>query len=237
MAQQLRDRSNPRLVPLLKTRRVADLIVDTLGELGVDTFYGIPGGAISPIYDALHGTDRLLINTRHETGAVFMAAGHSRVGGSLPCVLMTSGPGITNALTGLASAYADGIPLLAIGGEVARNNFGRGALQEGTKYELDIIGMVRSVTKYSHAVVNPRAAANVVRRAVATARSGRRGPVFLSLPLDVACEQVLPSSMSSHVSTGFDVDTSMLAQTAAVLDEPNVVSSSLAQGAATHPMS
>src|SRR4051812_22447705 len=113
--------------------RVADVIVQTLKELGVDTFYGVPGGAICPIYDALVDHPELkVINTRHETGAAFMAMGHSKVGGSLPCILMTSGPGITNALTGLASAWADGVPMIAIGGEVPRKNFGRGALQEGS---------------------------------------------------------------------------------------------------------
>src|SRR4051812_45140739 len=80
-------------------KRVANVIVETLAELGVDTFYGIPGGAISSIYDAFLDNPGLkVVNTRHETGAAFMALGHSRVGGSLPAVLMTSGPGITNAL-------------------------------------------------------------------------------------------------------------------------------------------
>src|SRR5205823_10002304 len=88
-------------------RRVADVVLDTLMELGVDTFYGIPGGAIASVYDGLCDKPKArVINTKHETGAVFMAMGHSRVGGSLPCVLMTSGPGITNALTGLAAANA-----------------------------------------------------------------------------------------------------------------------------------
>src|SRR5579871_99658 len=104
--------------------RVADVVVQTLAELGVDTFYGIPGGSIASVYDALVDHPELkVINTRHETGATFMAMGHSRVGGSLPCVLMTSGPGITNALTGLAAASADGVPLIAIGGEVPKRNF------------------------------------------------------------------------------------------------------------------
>ncbi|HZH02505.1 MAG TPA: thiamine pyrophosphate-binding protein, partial [Myxococcaceae bacterium] len=139
-------------------------------------------------------------------GAVMMAAGHSRVGGSLPAVMMTSGPGITNALTGLASAHADGIPLIALGGEVPRKNFGRGALQEGSRYQLDVLGMVRSVTKFSAEITNPRAAATLVRKAVATALSGRQGPVFLSIPLDVAGERVQDVHAHSHVSTQFDLD-------------------------------
>jgi len=158
-----------------QNQRVADVIVDTLLELGVDTFYGIPGGAIASVYDALldHPSVKV-INTRHETGATFMAMGHSRLSGALPCVLVTSGPGVTNALTGLAAANADGVPLIAIGGEVPKKNFGRGALQEGSRYQLDLLGMVRSVTKFSAEISNPRAASTLVMKAVATARSGRQ---------------------------------------------------------------
>ncbi len=199
-------------------QRVADVIVQTLAEFGVNTFYGIPGGAISSVYDALiDARGARVINTRHETGAVFMAMGHSRVGGSLPAVLMTSGPGITNALTGLAAAHADGIPLIAIAGEVPRKNFGRGALQEGSRYHLDVLGMVRSVTKFCAEVTNPRAAANLVRKAVQTALSGRQGPVFLSLPLDVSNELVAPSLTSTRVSTQFELDEDALDQAAEAL--------------------
>ncbi|MBX7098335.1 MAG: thiamine pyrophosphate-binding protein [Myxococcaceae bacterium] len=195
------------LTGLQPEMRVADVIVQTLKELGVDTFYGVPGGAICQVYDALLDAQGVrVVNTRHETGAAFMAMGHAKVGGSLPALLMTSGPGITNALTGLAAAHADGVPLIAIGGEVPKKNFGRGALQEGSRYHLDILGMVRSVTKFSAEISNPRAAATVVRKAVATALAGRQGPVFLSLPLDVSSERVLPMSGSSRVSTHFDLD-------------------------------
>lgn len=201
-----------------ETHRVSDVIVQTLADLGVDTFYGIPGGAICPIYDALYDHPSMrIINTRHETGAAFMAMGHAKVGGSLPCLLMTSGPGITNALTGLASAFADGVPLIAIGGEVPRRNFGRGALQEGSSSHLDILGMVRSVTKFSAEISNPRAAASVVRKAVATALSGRQGPVFLSLPLDIANERVRPMRSATQVSTQFALDEETITAAAAAL--------------------
>lgn len=200
------------------TMRVADVIVQTLAELGVDTFYGIPGGAICPIYDSLVDHPHLrVINTRHETGAAYMAMGHAKVGGSIPCLLMTSGPGITNALTGLASAFADGVPMIAIGGEVPRTNFGRGALQEGTSGQLDILGMVRSVTKFSAQITNPRAAASIVRKAVATALSGRQGPVFLSLPLDVGNQQVPATRSATNVSTQFTLDEDIIAEAANAL--------------------
>jgi len=199
-------------------RRVADVIVDTLRELGVTTYYGIPGGAISPIYDALiDAPDTHLVTTRHETGAVFMAAGQAVSGGPLACVLMTSGPGVTNAMTGLASAKADGVPLIAIAGEVPHTNFGRGALQEGSIHGLDTVGMVRSVTKYAASIVNPKSASNVVRRAVATARSGRQGPVFLSLPIDVAQTEVVSTRVSADVATGFAFDAALLDEVVTLL--------------------
>jgi acetolactate synthase I/II/III large subunit len=199
------------------SRRVANIIVDTLRELGITNYFGIPGGAITPIYDALIDTPGVrLVHNRHETGSLFMAAGSSLMG-KIPCVLVTSGPGLTNAITGLASAFADGIPVVVIGGEVASRNFGRGALQEGSKYELDLQAMVRSVTKYSATILNPRSAAAVVRRAVGTALSGRRGPVFLSLPIDVASESVVPSVSSSQVSTTFVLDEHLVERAAKAL--------------------
>lgn len=187
--------------------RVADMVVKTLTELGVDTFYGIPGGAIASVYDALLDQSGIrIINTRHETGALFAAMGQSRAGGSLPCVLTTAGPGVTNAITGLAAAHADGIPLITIAGEVPRKHFGRGALQEGSRHQLDVLSMVRNVTKLAAEITNPRATATLVRKAVATALSGRQGPVFLSLPLDVAAEKIPLTKTSSQVSTHFALD-------------------------------
>jgi acetolactate synthase-1/2/3 large subunit len=207
--------SHLRVAPT--ARRVANVMVDTLRELGVTNYFGIPGGAISPIYDALlDSPGARVIHNRHETGALFMAAGCSLMG-KLPCVLVTSGPGLTNAITGLASAFADSVPIVVIGGEVARKNFGRGALQEGSKYELDLQSMVRSVTKYQATILNPRSASAVVRRAVGTALSGRRGPVFLSLPIDVACESVVPSVSSSNVSTTFVLDEAVVDRAAKTL--------------------
>ncbi len=199
-------------------RRVADVLVDTLVQAGVTTFFGVPGGAISSVYDALGARDDVrLINARHETGAVFAAMGFERTGGGLPCVLMTSGPGITNAITGIAAAHADGVPMIIIGGEVPRKNFGRGALQEGSRYHLDTLGMLRSVTKSAVEATTARGAATTLQKAIATALSGRRGPVYMSLPLDVANDRVLPSTTSSKVSTFFEWDDSTLDAAASAL--------------------
>jgi acetolactate synthase-1/2/3 large subunit len=209
----LNRRDKPETLP-----RVAEVMARTLLELGVHTYFGVPGGAICSYYDALLDIpETRTFNTRHETGAAFMGMGHWRAGGGLPGLLMTSGPGITNALTGLAAAYADGVPMIAIGGEVPRANFGRGALQEGSRYELDVLSMVRSVTKMSAEVANPKAAASLVRKAVATALSGRQGPVFLSLPLDSANERVHTAEMAVQARTHFELDEKVIRQVAALL--------------------
>lgn len=199
-------------------RRAVDLIVDTLLELGVSTFYGIPGAAISPVYDALlEHPEARVITARHETGAAFMAMGHARMSGGPVCLLMTSGPGITNAVTGLAAAAAEGLPLIAIGGEVPRSRFGHGALQEGSSYQLNILGMVRSIAKYAAEIAVPDTAAVIVRKAVATALSGRRGPVFLTLPLDVATALAVPVHTTTRVQTSFELDRAVLAESAAAI--------------------
>lgn len=210
-------RPTPQLVIAPQPRRVADVVVDTLRDLGITTFFGVPGGAITPIYDALlDARDVQVINNRHESAGIFMAGG-AALNGLMSAVLVTSGPGVTNAITGLANAFADSIPLIVLGGEVAHRNFGRGALQEGTKFSLDLIGMVRSVTKYSATITNPRSASSVVRRAVQTALSGRKGPVFLSLPIDIMCEKVTPTVISSQVSTSFQIDEALIERAATAL--------------------
>ena len=211
--------NNPGATPRQRIR-VANLILETLTELGVDTYYGIPGGAIACIYDALVDYPKLrVVNTRHETGAAFMAMGHARASGSIACLLTTSGPGITNAITGLAAALAESIPLIAIGGEVPRKNFGRGALQEGSRYQLDILGMVHSVTKFAAEISNPNAASTLVQTAVGTALSGRPGPVFLSLPLDVSNDRALPFESTLQPSTRFGIDPRILDRAAAALQQ------------------
>src|SRR3954465_2755424 len=122
-----------------KPRRLADVLIGVLAEAGVEVVFGLPGGTIAPLYDALLDRPEIRVVTcRHETSAMFAAAGYARTTGKLGVVLVTSGPGITNAITGLASAWCDGIPVLLLAGEVPRKVFGRAALQEGTSYQLDI---------------------------------------------------------------------------------------------------
>ncbi|APR75935.1 Acetolactate synthase large subunit protein [Minicystis rosea] len=170
------------------------------------------------MYDALvdHPSARI-VNHRHETSAVFAAMGHRRSGGSLPCVLVTSGPGMTNAITGLAAAYADGVPLLVIAGEVPRRTFGRGALQEGSHYGLDILSMARSVTKLAAEVTHARLTSALIQKAIDTALAGRQGPVLLSLPLDVACERTPVAAVSAAAQSEIEPDSRAVERCAAAL--------------------
>ncbi len=191
--------------------RVADQIVRALRDAGVTTIFGVPGGAISAVYDALLDVpDIKVVNSRHEASAVFSAAAYARATGGLGVVLVTSGPGVTNTITGVASCFCDGLPVLVLGGEVPRKNHGRGALQEGSPYHLNLVAMLKHVTKWSSEITSADAAVPAVRKAIATARSGRRGPVFLSLPLDVQGATTSQPKMSLSVESRFEVDRSTL---------------------------
>jgi acetolactate synthase I/II/III large subunit len=186
---------------------VALSIVDVLREFGTNVVFGVPGGAISPVYAALLERPEIrIVTTKHETNAAFMALGYAIATGRPGVVLTTAGPGITNAMTGVASAHYEAVPVVHIAGEVPRSAFGRGALQEGSASELDAVALMRRITKMSALLSHAGPAASVVRKALATAFSGRRGPVFLSLPLDVACTEVGPQPISGAVRTRFEVD-------------------------------
>lgn len=217
--------------------RCADVLVDALAQAGVDTVYGVPGGAISPIYDALvDRTDIRVVHVRHETNALFMAVGHTRMRpGALPCVLVTSGPGVTNAVTGLAAALGEGASVLVLGGEVPKSKFGRHALQEGSAEAIDVVGMVRSVTRYAETITLPGRAAFQLAAAARAARSGRGGPAFLSLPLDVAMAPVHPARSALQGVERRAVDPSTLQAATVALRSavrPLVLVGSGARGAA-----
>ncbi len=191
----------PKPAPQL-TVRGADLIVQMLVEAGVETVFGLPGGAISPVHDALLDSPIRVVTTRHESGAMFAAAGYAQATGKLGVVAVTSGPGGLNAMTGLASAWCDGLPLLLLVGEVPRASHGKGVLQDGSAHGLQLVEMARHVTKLAAEVPRPSALPHLLRRAIATALSGRRGPVMLTLPVDVALEQVCPPQIGGAVTLG-----------------------------------
>lgn len=180
---------------------VASHIIDVLVEAGVDTVFGIPGGAISRVYAELADRSEIkVVNAVHESNAVFLAMGHALATGRPGVALTTAGPGVTNALTGLASAHADGVPVLVISGEVPRSNFGRGALQEGSAHGFDAIAMARPITKVAMQLARPQSAAAMVKKALATMMSGKQGPAFISLPLDV---QNADTTQQIHLGSPF----------------------------------
>jgi len=184
------------------TIRGANLVVNMLVDAGVEVVFGLPGGAISPIHDALMDTNIRVVTTRHESGAMFAAAAYARATGKLGVVAVTSGPGALNSMTGLASAWCDGLPVLLLVGEVARPAHGKGVLQDGSSHGLQLVEMARHVTKLSAEVPRPSALPHLLRRAIATACSGRKGPVMLTLPIDVTTAQTSMPRVGGSVTFG-----------------------------------
>jgi acetolactate synthase-1/2/3 large subunit len=164
-----------------RVRNGAEALLDTLVACGVDTIFGYPGGAALPLYDALHGEPRLRhVLVRHEQAAVHAAEGYARTTGRVGVVLVTSGPGVGNTISGLLDAISDSVPLLCISGQVSTAVIGTQAFQES-----DALGMSRPVTKWNHQVRRPDEVPTMVRRALEIAMSGRPGPVLLDVPKDV----------------------------------------------------
>ncbi len=173
--------SSPRVGP-----RVVDVVLGYLKAEGVRVVFGIPGGLLYPFFDAVELDDELrLVVTKHEEGSAFMADGYARVGRRLSVCAGTSGPGATNLLTGVSCAFADGVPLLVFTGQAASHAFGKGAAQETTREDIDIVAMFRPVTKYSAMVTSPGAMGHHLRRALRLALTGRPGPVHLNVPVDL----------------------------------------------------
>jgi len=172
-----------REAPAPSARRMsgADVVVRALVDQGVDTIFGYPGGAVLPIYDALHQQEDVRhILVRHEQGAGHAAEGYARSSGRVGVVLVTSGPGATNVVTALADAMLDSIPLVCITGQVARHMVGTDAFQE-----CDTTGITRSCTKHNYFVDDPERLADVMHEAFHVARTGRPGPVVIDIPKDV----------------------------------------------------
>jgi acetolactate synthase-1/2/3 large subunit len=170
---------HPEAAP--RVRNGAEALLDTLVECGVDTIFGYPGGAALPLYDALHGEPRLRhVLVRHEQAAVHAAEGYARSTGRVGVVLVTSGPGVGNTITGLLDAMSDSVPVLCISGQVATAVIGTQAFQES-----DALGMSRPVTKWNQQVRAADDVPSLVRRALEIAASGRPGPVLLDVPKDI----------------------------------------------------
>ncbi|MHC4309742.1 MAG: biosynthetic-type acetolactate synthase large subunit [Planctomycetota bacterium] len=158
----------------------AQIIVDTLIELGVDTMFGYPGGVVLPLFDKLYEAPINFILPRHEQGACHMADAYARASGKVGVVLATSGPGACNLVTGLATANMDSIPLVAMTGQVRTELIGNDAFQEA-----DTTGVTRPVTKYNCIVKDVKDLARLIKEAFHIASTGRPGPVVIDLPVDV----------------------------------------------------
>lgn len=160
----------------------SQIIVECLVEQGVDTIFGYPGGAVLNIYDELYkNSDRIRhILTSHEQGASHAADGYARSTGKVGVVLATSGPGATNLVTGIATAYMDSVPVVAITGNVSNSLLGRDSFQE-----VDIAGITMPITKHNYIVKDIAHLADTIREAFQIARSGRPGPVLIDIPKDV----------------------------------------------------
>ena len=157
---------------------------------GVRAAFGIPGGTVSPMFDALRAVPQIdCVTTRHENMAAFAALGHARATGQPALVFTTSGPGITNAITGLAAAELEEVPLILIGGEVATQAMGRGTIQDGSPAGLAMHSMLRSITRWCGSLTAPESAAAVAERAYHEATGRRPGPVFVSVALDAGAAE------------------------------------------------
>jgi acetolactate synthase I/II/III large subunit len=159
----------------------ADILIEALCDLGVEVVFGYPGGAVLPIYDALFKQSRIKhILVRHEQAATHAAEGYARSTGKPGVVLVTSGPGATNAVTGITDALMDSIPMVVITGQVATHLIGTDAFQEA-----DTVGITRHCTKHNYLVKSPEALGNIIHEAFHIATSGRPGPVVIDIPKDV----------------------------------------------------
>ncbi|HEX5125436.1 MAG TPA: thiamine pyrophosphate-binding protein [Rhodocyclaceae bacterium] len=178
---------------------VADLIVAYLDQLAVDFVFGVPGGAIEPLYNALARSERRggvrVITARHEAGAAFMADGYARDTGKLGVCIATSGPGATNMITGVACAYDNDIPLLAITGQPPLPSHGRRALQESGSTGVNIAGMFRHCTRYNTSVVHVSQAETKIVAAIMRA-SQASGTAHLSIPVDIQRSNLASTSAS-----------------------------------------
>ncbi len=181
-------------------RTGAEILVESLVAKGVEIVFGYPGGAVLPIYDALFGESRIRhILVRHEAGAAHAAEGYARATGKPGVVLVTSGPGATNAVTGIADAFMDSIPLIVITGQVPTSLIGSDAFQE-----CDTVGITRHCTKHNYLVKDPNQLAATIDEAFRIATEGRPGPVVIDIPKDVQIAAVTNAEPVSQRRNRYD---------------------------------
>lgn len=177
----------------------AKAIVKSLESQGVEVIFGLPGGASLPIYDELPKSKIKHILTRHEQGAAHMADGYARASGKVGVCMATSGPGATNLVTGLATAYMDSSPIVAITGQVARSMIGNDAFQE-----VDITGITIPITKHNYLVKEAADLPRIIEQAFFLASTGRKGPVLIDIPRDVQLEAFSPDRVKKAPLEGYN---------------------------------
>jgi acetolactate synthase-1/2/3 large subunit len=173
----------------------AKILIEGLQREGVETIFGYPGGVVLPIYDELYNAPIRHILVRHEQAAAHAADGFARASGRVGVCLATSGPGACNLVTGIATAYMDSVPIVALTGQVPTNLLGNDAFQEA-----DISGITMPITKHSYLVKDTRELSRVVREAFYIARTGRPGPVLIDIPKDVSSNQVEDKPLEGPVT-------------------------------------
>ena len=199
---------------MLKELRGSDVIIECLLEQGVDTVFGYPGGAVLNIYDSLYKySDKIHhVITAHEQAACHAADGYSRTTGRTGVVIATSGPGATNPVTGIATAYMDSIPMVAITGNVTRDLLGLDSFQE-----VDICGITMPITKHNYIVKDPAELADIIREAFYIANEGRKGPVLIDIPKDITgalmvYEKKEPKKVVNHNPEGINKEIAAAAE-------------------------
>ena len=193
-------------------------IIKVLAEEGVDTIFGYPGGQVIPLYDALYDAPLHNVLTAHEQGAIHAADSYARATGRVGVCIATSGPGATNIVTGLATAYLDSVPLVAITGQVAQHNLGRDSFQE-----VDIVGVSCPITKYNVQVRTVEDIILELRKAFAIAREGRPGPVLVDVPSNlqlamVEWEEAAPHHLEPKTKASNAVTDEQLSQAAELIN-------------------
>ena len=169
-------------IKLTESKNGSELLLETLASRGIDTVFGYPGGAVLPLYDAIYQFDGVRhILARHEQGALHEAEGYAKSTGKIGVAIVTSGPGATNAITGIADGMSDSVPMLVFTGQVARSGIGKDAFQEA-----DIIGITMPITKYNYQIRDVADIPRIITEAVHIATTGRPGPVVIDLPKDVS---------------------------------------------------
>lgn len=179
----------------------AEILIDCLKKENVDVVFGYPGGQVIPLYDKLYGSSLKHILVRHEQGAAHAADGYARATGKVGVCIATSGPGATNLITGIATAYMDSIPLVAITGQVKSPLIGKDTFQE-----VDIVGITMPIVKHSYIVKNIDELANVVHEAFYIAKTGRPGPVIIDIPSDIQLTKVNDIKIDEVKIKGYSYD-------------------------------